>query len=304
MTSPAATKTDRTPFEQVRAEAWAWIIKEAYNGRKIDDGDFDSHETTVWAPKRDRVDDFTPLPLTSVLNSHRTSPAVEQIASRSPFTPRTVAPWWSIGGLAATVTSVTGVIVFGSAVLDILALSLGALGMHALTRARVGRTPTPTTGSKPVLSSPRWDIGLRPGHNVAVSSFDVVPEIAYVYRFLKEAPARLLGLNADTEAIASAERAWETALREISRLPDEAFIYKGKSHRLSNGQKGTVAHTRIMEAGAEILLMVRAAEETEYALAPQSPTPMGPWSQLSTEPVVVDMLNRAQSAQDLSPRLT
>lgn len=294
--SDVAAPAGPTPFEQVRSEAHTWIVREAYNGRKIDDGWFEDHESYVWAPKREHVEDFVPLPLSSVLDRGLgVSPIVEQTGPiRRGFV-------WPLCGFIATVVGVT---VFEPALLDMLALTPVALGILSVART-AGRTqPAVATKAEPGGRSSKWDIGLLPGHNVNVTSFEVVPEVAYVYRFLKEAPTRLVGLNADTEAIAAAERAWETVLREISRLPEEAFVYRGKSKRLSNGQKGSVAHTRIMDAGAEILLMVRAAEETEYALAPQSPTPMGPWSQLSSEPVVVDMLNRAQSAQDLSPRLT
>ena len=292
---PTADPQSMSPFEQVRNEAHRWILLEAYNGRKGYDGDFESHEMWVRAPKRSRVDDLTPLLLPSLLAPTGDPFRAETTGPTTPIRGRTARlVGWPLVGVAAS-----SVVVFAHPMADLLALSLGAAGLLAARALGVGQPRNATgTGLHPPKPLPRLP-------KDTYQRYAVVPEIAYVYRMLASAPQRLLDLRAETNAIAACERAYEVVLREVPRLPEEPWVLLrtgSATSRYINGQNRSVSYQRIMETGAEALVILRAAEEKEYALAPQS-TKTGPWSQLSMEPVVVEMLEMARMAQDLSGRL-
>lgn len=291
-TPPAASSA----FERIRGEAKDWIVAEAYNGRRNTyDDDFEHHETYVMAPRREDVEALTPLALSSLV------PALsETVGEPTPHArPRWLRPTCSMLA-AASVVAVLGVD-------DGLYEAFFATFSIGMTACAVGPQNTASRGATTAAHEGNRLGGRGPAADLKAMrtvSYEVVPEVAYVYRLTMAAPERLLALHAEPETIIAVERAWETLLREIPRLPEEAWTWKNHSAglRYANNQSRTTAYKRIMDAGAEVLLMLRAAEEKEYALSPHT-TRTGPWSQLSAEPVVVDMLEAARLAQRLSPRL-
>lgn len=294
MSTPMSPTPPDVPsaFERIRGEAKDWIVIEAYNGRRNTyDDHFAHHETYVMAPRREDVEALTPLTLSSLVPTLSETAVVEPAAR-----PRWLRPTCAV--LAAA--SFSAVLGLDNGLYEAFFAAF-TVGMSACA---VG--PQPRHGSNAGGAHDGRLDGRGPAADLKAMrtvSHEVVPEIAYVYRLTMAAPERLLTLHADTEAVIAVERAWETILREIPRLPEEAWDWKGgKRLRYTNMQKGTTAYTRIMDAGAEVLIMLRAAEEKEYALSPHT-TRTGPWSQLSAEPIVVDMLEAARLAQRLSPRL-
>lgn len=282
-------------FERIRGDAKDWIVAEAYNGRRNTyDDDFEHHETYVMAPRRQDVEALAPLALSSLV------PAIDDVEARRVSEPVERPRWLAPASWTLAASSFVSVLAFDDRLYETFFAVFG-VGMLACA---IG--PKNSGHSGAAVREGKVLDGRGPAADLkalGTVSYEVVPEVAYVYRLTMAAAERLLALNADTEAMIAVERAWETILREVPRLPDEAWVGKGEKRvRYANNQSHTTAYQRIMDAGAEVLVMLRAAEEKEYALSPHT-TRTGPWSQLSAEPVVVDMLEEARIAQRLSPRL-
>lgn len=257
-----STPTSGTPdvaYEALVSQAREWIFGEANDGLNVA-----AHHphSRVYDPKEDReIEAWKRDVRPGLVRRNATISAVGSLAA-------------AVGALSIPLGSESALLIMCACFLWVAA---GAFAIHILVSLLGKASPSG-----------------RP--HVDRISIDVLPEVEAAIKLVLNAPVRLNELHASANVIAQVRAAGAVVEAELPRLrKHDPWRYGGQltgAAKWTSPQLESASYARIMRAGAEVLLVLRLAEEKEHALVTGGSS-YGPWGTRSLIGAVRELADEA-----------